>query len=305
VIVHEAGNVLAMNTIEATEEIGGRAVLAAGVADSIEDLLKQEGIDAPIVPATRYGLESVASWVQKFSFVLIIIGLAGAYTEINSPGFGLPGLLSVVAFGIFFFGNYAAGNLAGYELAVLLVLGLALVAVEVFLFPGTILPGALGAALILFALGLAMVDRVDFQWRWSGFEGGVSWVDLFRSSFLSLAVGLVGALVLIGVAMRYLPETKAGSWLVLKQEVPAGASLDEAEDSFEGGSEKETTQSLVGATLLAKSDLVPSGKADHQGKLLDVMSDGGFVPKGSPLRVLRHEGSLIVVEADADAETVG
>ena len=128
--------------------------MAKGVARNLKDIIKQEGLEGEVVSAKPLGMEAFAHWIQKLSVLLIVVGLAGAYLEINSPGFALPGLVSVLAFGLFFFGNYMAGNLAGYELAVLLVLGLILIAVEVFLFPGAIIPGAVGAALVLVALCL-------------------------------------------------------------------------------------------------------------------------------------------------------
>jgi len=287
-VIHEAGNVLNLNTIEATEVIDGRPLLAKGVARNLDEILKQEGLEGEIVNAKPLGMEAFAHWVQKLSVLLIVVGLAGAYTEINSPGFGLPGLISVLAFSLFFFGNYMAGNLAGYELAVLLVLGLILIAVEVFLFPGAIVPGAVGAALVLVALGLAMVDRVDLEWKWNDLPGAESWASLFKQSFFMLALGLVGALGAVLASMRWLPETRFGNRLILQEAVAGGASIDqpgleEKEDSYVGLSGKTTT------------DLLPSGKGDFEGKYLDIVSDGEFIKKGEIVTVVLHEGSRIVV----------
>lgn len=297
IVVHEAGNVLNLNTIRATEVIGGRPVLAKGVAASISDILRQEGIEADIIEAEPLGMEAFAHWVQKLSILLIVVGLAGAYLELNSPGFGLPGLVSVLCFSLFFFGNYLAGNLAGYELAVLLVLGLVLIGVEIFLFPGAIVPGAVGGALVLAALGLAMVDRVDLEWKWSGLPGSVSWMALFRESFIALAVGFVGALALIFAGMRFLPDTKFGSRLILQEAVAGGASLGSAEpaEAAAGKDEKSMEGALVGVSGETATDLVPSGKGRFEGRLLDVVSDGEFIGKGTPVVITAHEGSRIVV----------
>lgn len=287
-VIHEAGNVLNLNTIEATEIIDGKPLLAKGVARNLNEILEQEGLKGEVVKAKPLGMEAFAHWVQKLSILLIVVGLAGAYTEINSPGFGLPGLISVLAFGLFFFGNYMAGNLAGYELAVLLVLGLALIAVEVFLFPGAIIPGAVGAALVLVALGLAMVDRVDLEWKWNDQPGADSWIALFRQSFIMLALGLVGALGLVLASMRFLPDTRFGNRLILKEAVAGGASIDQP-----GLEEKEN--SYVGFSGMTTTDLLPSGKGDFDGKYLDIVSDGEFIKKGQSVTVVLHEGSRIVV----------
>lgn len=289
-VIHEAGSVLNLNTIRATEIVGGRPVLAKGVANSIDEILEEEGIDAETVSAEPLGMEAFAHWVQKLSVLLIVVGLAGAYLELNSPGFGLPGLVSVLAFSVFFFGNYFAGNLAGYELAVLLVLGLLLIAVEIFVFPGAIVPGAVGGALVLAALGLAMVDRVDLEWKWSGLPGAESWISIFRGAFIGLAVGLAGALVAVLAGMRFLPETKLGNRFVLQEAIAGGAALAPVVDLKD-----EEAASLVGAEGEAATDLVPSGKGRFDGRLLDIVSDGQFIERGSSLRVIAHEGSRIVV----------
>jgi len=293
VLVHEAGNVLNLNTVRATEVIGGRPVLAKGVARDLEDLVAQESLAGEIVEATPLGMEAFAHWVQKLSFLLIIDGLAGAYLEINTPGFGFPGIVSVLAFSLFFFGNNLAGNLAGYELFVLLVVGLILIAVEIFLFPGTIVAGLAGSAMVLAALGLAMVDRVDLEWKWDGLPGAVEWSSLFQNSLISLAAGMVGALALVLLGMRFLPGTRLGNRLVLAGAVPAGASLP-AQDS-RGAIEGAKALSYLGLEGEATTDLRPSGKGKFGARFLDVISEGEFIPRGDHLKVTRHEGSRIVV----------
>ncbi len=300
ILVHEAGNVLNLNSVRATEVIGGRPVLAKGIARDLEDLVAQESLSGEIVEATPLGMEAFAHWVQKLSFLLIIVGLAGAYLEMNTPGFGFPGIVSVCAFGLFFFGNHLAGNLAGYELVVLLVAGLILIAVEIFLFPGTIVAGLAGVSMVLAALGLAMVDRVDLEWKWSGLPGSVEWSALFENALVSLAAGLVGALVVILLGMRFLPETRLGNRLVLSGAVPGGASLPAAESERVNGN--GAAADYLGRKGKATTDLMPSGKGNFGGRLLDVISEGEFIPRGEPLRVIRHEGSRIVVAREAGEE---
>lgn len=301
IVVHEAGNVLNLNTIRATEEIGGKPVLAKGVASKIEQIVEQEELQGELIVAEPYGLDAFAQWVQRLSFVLIIIGVAGAYLELNSPGFGIPGLVSVCALSLFFFGNYMAGNLAGYELAVLLVIGLVLVAVEIFVFPGTIIPGAVGAALVLVSLGLAMVDRVELEWKWEGLPGAGSWGSIFSSAFLSLVVGMAGALAVILLGMRFLPQSRFGSRLILEGAVPSGASISMRGEEARTGESKEEKPDYVGRKGETTTDLVPSGKGLFEGQLLDIVSDGEFIKKGEAVRVTHHEGSRIVVSREASA----
>ncbi|MDA7920304.1 hypothetical protein N9B73_00990 [Verrucomicrobiales bacterium] len=288
VVIHKAGNVLNLNSIRATEEIGGRPVLAKGIASSIEQLVKREGLKGEILKSEPLGMEAIAHWVQKLSILLIVVGLAGAYLELNAPGFGLPGLLSVFALSLFFFGNYLAGNLAGYELAVLLVVGLILIGIEVFLVPGAILPGAVGVGSVLVSLGLAMVDRVDLEWKWEGMPDAQSWSSLFGSAFWTLVVGLVGALGVILLGMRFLPQTRLGSRFILQESIAQGASIATSRELPESAD-------YLGLSGETTTDLVPSGKGMFDGVLLDVVSEGEFIKRGESVTVLRHEGSRIVV----------
>ncbi len=294
VLFHEAGKVLNLNTVRATEVIGGRPVLAKGIARDLDDLVAQEELAGERVVAEPLGMEAFAHWVQKLSVVLLIVGLAGAYLEMNTPGFGLPGFVSVLAFSVFFFGNYLAGNLAGYELAVLFVLGLVLIGIEIFLVPGTFIAGLLGASLVITSLALSMVDRVDLAWKWSGLPSAETWVGLLEGSLYTLASSLVGALVAIFFGMRFFPQTPMGRRLILADALPSGASIPDAEEAKD-----ESWKTWRGRST---TDLRPSGKAVFEGRLLDVITEGEFVPRDRPLRILKREGSRIVVAPLAEAQ---
>ncbi|MDF1754346.1 MAG: NfeD family protein [Verrucomicrobiales bacterium] len=302
-VIHDEGEVLNLNTIEATEIINGKPVLAKGIANNLEDLVKQEGLAGEIVTAQSLGLESFATWVQKFSAILIIIGIAGVYLEMKTPGFALPGLIGLGAFALYFFGNNVAGNLAGYELAVLFVLGLILIGVEIFLFPGAMIPALVGGLMVIGSLWLAMVDRVDLEWKWEDLpssggwegEGSGGWFSILRTGFNTMGLGLIGGVALILLLMRFLPKTKFGGFLTLKEVVPAGPSIDGQTASFSEAGERESI-SYVGWEGEATTDLRPSGKGRLQGKMLDIITGGEFIPKGTPIVVSKHEGSRIVVK---------
>ena len=167
---------------------------------------------------------------------------------------------------------------------------LVLIAVEVFLFPGAIVPGAVGGARVLFALGLAMVDRVDLEWKWSGLPGGETWFTIFRESFIGVAIGLVGALGAIFVGMKFLPDSKLGRRLILEKAISSGAALEEGRNE-----EGVEATSLVGVSGETTTDLVPSGKGKFGAHLLDVISDGEFIAKGTSVKITLHVGSRVVV----------
>ena len=297
-VIHPAGEVLNLNTLRATEEYGGRPLLAKGIVNSVEELVEKEGLKGEIVTVEPLGMERFAHLVQKFSGLLLLVGLAGAWAELKVPGFGVPGVISLLAFSLFFFGNNLAGNLAGYELAVLLVVGLALLAVEIFIVPGTLIAGFVGGVMIIAALVLAMVDRVDFGAVLDNAPSAPAIGDLIFSPVLNVCIALVGSAVLVYFLLRYLPNTPGMRWMVLSQSVAGGASLD----ANRGGSvstagEPARPGSLLGEQGEAVTDLRPAGKGKFGDRLVDISADGEFIVKGTAVRVVRHEGALVVVEA--------
>ena len=67
-----------------------------------------------------------------------------------------------------------------------------------------------------------------------------------------------------------------------------------AESYTEGLS--DIPQDLVGKTGKAVSTLRPSGRAEIDGSVYSVESDGSFIPSGTPLVVVRVRGSNILVK---------
>ena len=121
-VLHPKGTLLTLNAQEATEKINGKPVLADGMADSLEDLVRKAGLKGDVVQFEPSGFEQLAFWLTALAPLLLLGGILGAYIEFKIPGFGLPGILSVICFSLFFLGHYFAG-LAGWEVVALFVLG--------------------------------------------------------------------------------------------------------------------------------------------------------------------------------------
>ena len=287
-VVVKAGELLTLTATEATSLRDGAPLLAKGVVGSIEEIVKLEGMEGvTIVRAEPTPFEGFAWWVSRWSFVLILVGMAAAYAELKAPGFGVGGIISLLAFGMFFFGNYMAGNLANYELVALFILGLVLLAVEILIIPGTGVTGILGVLCMLAALLLGPVDKIDWN-DWRGGEFAGSLVDLLRGPALTLGLGLMGGCLLILALMRLLPDTPVLRTFIQKQELAGGASL--GDEAAVVGSEQR-----VGWTGESMTDLRPAGKATFSGQELDVVADGAFIRKGARVRVLKQDGMKVVV----------
>jgi len=287
----EQGELLTLTAKEAVQDFHGKPLLAKGIVNSIDELLEKEGLsDAEVVVATPTGMEKFAYWAGTFSAILILIGIGGAYLEMKTPGFGLGGGISLIAFGLFFFGNYAAGNMAGYGLMALFVLGVVLVIVEFFILPGIMIPGIVGAVLILVSLFFAMVDEFAFEDnRVRGWDSADAW-KFIDAPAMALAVGLTGALIVILLMMKYLPSMPLFNRLVMQKELTGG-------DGSGFGTSKESTLGLKGVTLTA---LRPAGKGEFAGEVLDITAANGFIESGKPVEVVSEDGvRILVAEADS------
>lgn len=281
-VIHEKGSVLTLSAQDAVRLIDGKPVLALGIAPTLPDLLKQAGLEGATVKRMEpTGFEVIAFWVTTLAPLFLLGGILGAYLEIKMPGFGLPGTLSILCFAIFFLGHYVAG-LAGWEAPVLFLIGLALVLSELFIHPGTIVPGLAGVVLMVGAVIWAMVDR------YPGAPLMPETTALVRP-LLNLLVTVVLAGVGIFFLAKFLPKSPFFQGLVLASSQPAGAHLPPPEKS-------EYTRLAEGAEGMARSILRPSGKAEFAGELYDVISKGQFVDPGTRVRVVAVEGARIVVE---------
>ncbi len=277
--IHEKGSVLTLSAQEATKLIDGKPLLAAGIATSMDDLIKKAKLEGLVREVHATGFEVLAFWVTRLAPLFLLGGILGAYLEMKIPGFGVAGILSAICFGIFFTGHYVAG-LAGWEAPVLFMIGLALVLSELFIHPGTILPGLIGALLVAGSIVWAMVDRYP----------GTPLIpdsELLLVPLLKLASAGFLAAVAIYFLARHLPRNSFFHALVLSSRNPAGAALSPTKSEY--------TRLSVGAQGVARSILRPSGKAEFGGELYDVITEGQFVDPGTPVRVVAVEGARIVV----------
>ena len=85
-VVHQKGAVLTLNAQEATERINGRPLLAEGVADSVNDLIKKAGLKGNKVTIEATGFEQIAFWITALAPLLLLGGILGAYLEFKIPG---------------------------------------------------------------------------------------------------------------------------------------------------------------------------------------------------------------------------
>lgn len=283
-VIHPKGAVLTLNAQEATEKINGKPLLADGIADSVGDLVRKAGLKGNIVSLQPTGFEQLAFWITALAPLLLLGGIIGAYLEFKIPGASLPGIISAICFALFFLGHYVAG-LAGWEVVVLFILGLALVIIEILFFAhSTIIFGVVGVFLMLASLLWAMIDHYPGE---TFFPTG----RMLAIPLLNLVIALVASVIAIAVLARFLPRTSLYKRFALMASNPAGPSLTGAPREF------ATALALAPGTQgTALTMLRPSGKARFADHVVDVVTEGEFVAPQAPITVVQTDGMRVVVK---------
>ncbi|MBE2287434.1 MAG: hypothetical protein IAE77_28525 [Prosthecobacter sp.] len=294
-VIIPKGEIVTLDSEQATMLVDGKPLLAKGIVKTIEEIKQRESLKGELITAEPTGFEWIAIWVTRYAAILIIIGLAGGYLEMQTPGFGLPGFVSISAFAVFFFGHYVAGSLAGKEtmvVAAIFALGIILIGVELLAAPGTFLPGILGFICVMVALVYAM----------SGWEvappagevpsstGGISFnLTAYALGFRNFALGVSGAALIITVLCLWLPELRPFRVLVLQNS--AGGTFEDAPAM------QAAARARTGDGGVTRSALRPYGTVEIGGQLVEAMVEGGYLQSGSSVRVREVVGQKIIVEA--------
>ena len=280
-------DLLVLNAWEATQVINGKKIFAKDLASSLDDLVKKAKLEGDIIIAKPLGFEMVGDWIVKLAPWLLLFGIAGAYMELKVPGFGLPGFVSLICFSLFFFGHNVAGYMAGFEAVGVFILGVILLLLEMFVFPGLLIFGLLGVVCIIGSLVYSMVDPLDLNW-----DGSVNFSalgDLLGGPIINILIAVSGALIVALFLMRFMSTLPITRWMVLNEVQSHGPALNDPED-------EPQISSLIGSTGTAATDLKPSGAAIIDDNRVDVVSNGAFIVSGSEIIVIKQEGARVVVE---------
>lgn len=259
--VIEAGKILTLKAQEAVD-LG----LADLVASSRHQALQELGVeDYREVVVEASPAERLASFVTSPAVapLLLSLGFLGLLAELFVPGFGFPGVLGIVFLGLFFGGHMLAG-FAGVEVIALFLVGVVLLATEVFV-SGFGLVGAAG--------GLALLGSI--------FLASPTPEMAARSIVAALVTTVVGLVVFLKYGKRF-PFWK--NLVLMESEVP--------ERGYTAFTRREE---LEGKEGVAVTSLRPSGTVEMEGQLLDVVAEGGFVRRGQRVRITRVTGMRIVV----------
>lgn len=279
-VINPKGQILTLTSMEAARTYGDppKPLLSSGTYPSLDALLEAVGYGgARRVEIQRTGVEQIAFWLNAISPLLLALGLIGIYMEFKTPGFGVPGSIAVACLLLYFAGGYIAG-LSGIEWVAVFALGVILIGLELFFFPGTLALGITGSLLVLVSIFMAATD----------FYPGLPMAPTLPALKLPIRnLGLAAVLTAAGIwALGYvLPKTTA--YHVLVSQATSG-SVSDALRTREQSSQ-------VGLQGVALSVLRPGGKAQFGDVVLDVIAEGGMIERGARVVVIGHSAREAVV----------
>lgn len=262
--------------ITLTSEEAVKYKMADTILTSIDEV-KRVFVDqnAEVVSVTSNWAEDFVRFLNHpiVSSLLIMIGLIGLYTEIKTPGWGLPGTIALISLALFFGSGYIL-ELASIGEILIFVIGVILLLLEIFVIPGFGILGILGITFIIGGLFLGLLSDFDLT----------GW-DTISTAIIQLALSLLGTFIVGLILLKFLPKSTMLNKLVLQEKV----------SSKSGYADKEVFENYIGLEGQALTDLRPSGAAIINGKRIDVVTEGDYINHGSDIIVKSVEGSKIVV----------
>lgn len=219
---------------------------------------------------------------------LLFLGMMlGFYTEINSPGFGLPGSVGVICLVLIMLSSFAL-DIANVLEVILLLAGIVLIALDLFLIPTFGLLGIAGVVLFLmglFGMMLPGIENIDFEMDTQTFNAAG---EAFFQKLAWLSGTLVLGVILMFVMARYLtPNLATFGRLVLKGE----------QEGYKSGADPKTLPQ-PGSVGEVFATLRPAGKVSIENRIYDAVTSGDFIEKGTPIVVKSLDGSVIVVDKE-------
>jgi membrane-bound serine protease (ClpP class) len=257
----EKGSLLTLTADQALE-VG----YAEGIVKNQDELLKILNLEnAQIKKVDESFAEKLARFITNPIVIpiLLSIGSLGLVLELYSPGFGIPGFMGLSALLLFFYGHMVAG-LAGYETIVLFVIGLLLIVAELFL-PGGLI-GILGFAAILGSFFLASENIIHM---------GIS-------ILIAIIISIVASIFMIKVLGR-------------KMSIFKKIILNDSTNTEQGYVSNVNRVELLDKQGITLTQLRPAGKIMIDDEIIDAVSEGAFIQKDQKVKVIKVEGSRIVV----------
>jgi membrane-bound serine protease (ClpP class) len=280
--ITKAGEVITFSTSEAI-----KYGFCEGEVNSIDELLGKYHFENYTLE--EFKLSGAEKIIRIFlnpivSGILILVILGGIYFELQTPGVGFPLLAAVTATLLYFIPYYLNGLAENWEILMFIV-GIALLALEVFVIPGFGIAGISGLVLTIGSLILVMLNNDLFDFSF------VRTSDIFQAVAAILA-GLFGSIILMFFGGIRLTNTRFFKRI----------SLQTVQNRADGYTSSFKEESLLGKSGKAFTVLRPSGKVIIGDVLYDAYTRGDYIQKGEEIVVVSEEGTSLKVRKKTDQD---
>lgn len=256
-----------------------------GTASSLEETLAQGGVETYTLTEYRpTTLDRLLAWlmnpVVQGIFVMMIVG--GIYFELQSPGIGFALVVAILGAVLYFAPLYLEGVAQNWEL-ILFIIGLVLLAVEIFVLPGFGIAGVAGIVAVILGLSFAAIDNDLLRHLPTG-EITVGWIlQPILIVIIAATAALIGGLLL---SKRFLTGTTP-----LQRKVVLTAEMAPEQGYV---SHPQVASGLIGQTAEVAAVLRPSGRVIIDGIYYDAIAEEGqFIPRGKQVIITRFEGGVV------------
>ncbi len=282
-ILKPKGELLTLTAKEASELIDSAPLFSDGIADDIQGAaqLALGSKNVKIEKIAKTWADEAALLIAPFSPLIIGLGFFLVVMDLKSGGLGILSACALCLILAALIGVNLTG-ISGYEEIIVFIAGVALVAVEIFLFPGSFVFAGIGAVFVLGSLAWALGD----VWPDRGAE---AWILALANGFMKVSAGVAIAIGLVAAFGKMFNKSPLWRKMVLARGEGGALFAGNAPERKSGGVR-------MGAQGVCLSDLKPSGLADFSGEIVEVQSQFGEIGRGEPVVAVEKKDFILTVK---------
>lgn len=255
-----------------------------GIASSVEEVVALfiPSIDSVIQKQKLTILDKILLFFLNPAIqgLLLMVIIGGIYLELQSPGMGFPSIASIIAAILYFSPLYIDGLAQNWEIIVF-ALGVLLILAEIFVVPGFGIAGISGIILMITGLSFAMIDNSLFY-----YEGSFDFIVIIKPLSIVLLSTFISIIGSIYLASKFLNSSFMPG-LSLKTELKGS-------DGY--GVSNNSHTKLLGRTAIVRTNMMPSGKIEIDGKWYEASLVNGLAVRGDIVVVTSSQGGRLYCE---------
>ena len=255
-----------VNGLTFTSSVAVKNHFSEGTASSLEETLAQGGVETYTLTEYRpTTLDRLLAWLMNsvFQCIFFIIFVFCIYIDLLSPCIVFALVVSILGAVLYFAPLYLEGVAQNWEL-ILFIIGLVLLAVEIFVLPGFGIAGVAGIVAVILGLSFAAIDIDLLRHLPTGdiSVGGI--LQPILIVIIATTAALIGGLLL---SKRFLTGTTP-----LQRKVVLTAEMAPEQGYV---SHPQVASELIGKPAEVAAVLRPSGRVIIDGIYYEAIAEAG------------------------------